>query len=170
MWYTVPLLSETLIHRVSLAIILHYMNTVFCFYCRSCFHNKELSFSKCLDSAVTIDGYKNWEKARCKFECHENSNCHIEAIYKFKTHRSAGVDVQVNDQIKKSWAFRQKAFLKVLSMRQGLAMRLSWNGRQFDWAFADYINGLLMKNIYRQTLLMNALLLWGTNWPMRPVM
>ena len=99
-------------------------NRVFCFYCRSCFHNKELSFSKCLDSTFTIDGYKNWKKARCKFESHENSDCHIEAIYKFKTRSSAGVDVQLNDQIKKTHVVRQKAFLQVCVFFCGKGLQL----------------------------------------------
>ena len=77
-----------------------------------------------LVNVFTIDGYKNWKKARCKFESHENSDCHIEAIYKFKTRSSAGVDVQLNDQIKKTHVLRQKAFLKVLS-----SLRLSFAAR-----------------------------------------
>ena len=103
-------------------------NRVYCFYCRSCIQENELQFAKCLEPAFITDGFKNWKKAISKFQSHQLSSCHREAMFKFKRRNTPGIGSQLNDQVKKVQAVRREMFLKQLStlrmlLKQGLAIR-----------------------------------------------
>ena len=103
-------------------------NRVYCFYCRSCIQDNELQFAKCLEPAFITDGFKNWKKAISKFQSHQLSSCHREAMFKFKRRNTPGIGSQLNDQVKKVQAVRREMFLKQLStlrmlLKQGLAIR-----------------------------------------------
>ena len=131
-------------------------NSVFCFYCRQCEARGELVLSKNLELAFTRDGFNNWKKAREKFETHQVSEGHKEAMFKMKRCSMPSIHSQLQEAAQKIQAKRRDMFLKELSclrvlLRQGLAIRghdeKEGNLRQLlhlyasgDANFIDWIN------------------------------
>ena len=104
-------------------------NRVYCFYCRSCIQENELQFAKCLEPAFITDGFKNWKKAISKFQSHQLSSCHREAMFKFKRRNTPGIGSQLNDQVKKVQAVRREMFLKQLSTLRMLLISRNWRSK-----------------------------------------
>ena len=61
-----------------------------------------------LEPAFITDGFKNWKKAISKFQDHQLSICHREAMFKFKRHNTPGIGSQLNDQVKKSTSSQKR--------------------------------------------------------------
>ena len=100
----------------------------FCFYCRLYYEQKELCLSKNIEPAFIRDGFNNWKKALQRFDVHQRSAGHKEAIFKFSRRVAPGINVQINTELKKLQQMRRSLFLKQLSslrmlLRQGLAIR-----------------------------------------------
>ena len=59
-----------------------YSNCVFCLYCKQSYERNELSFpvTTNLELAFISQGFNNWKKAPERFEAHESSKAHKEAI------------------------------------------------------------------------------------------
>ena len=81
---------------------------------------------KNLELAFMSQGFNNWKKACEKFEAHESSEAHKEAIFTVKQLRTSGIDAQLNNQVQKTQASRRD--IKELSclrmlLRQGLPIR-----------------------------------------------
>lgn len=70
-------------------------NVVFCLYCKRCEERGELTLSKNIERAFTKDGYNNWKKAKSRFEAHQSSEGHREAVFKMKRCGVPGVDAQI---------------------------------------------------------------------------
>ena len=114
--------------RLSLAHTVYYSKKAFCFYCRLCYEQKELCLSKNIEPAFIRDGFNNWKKALQRFDVHQRSAGHKEAIFKFSRRVAPGINVLINTELKKLQQMRRSLFLKQLSslrmlLRQGLAIR-----------------------------------------------
>ena len=73
-------------------------------------------------------GFSNWKKATEKFQQHEHSHMHSEAIESFHSLQQPSIISQLNTQIASEQAQRRELLLKQLRllkylMRQGLATR-----------------------------------------------
>ena len=58
--------------------------TVFCLYCRYAVKQNMLTCSKRAEPTFSIDGFKNWRKALDKFDTHQSSAAHREAMLKWE--------------------------------------------------------------------------------------
>ena len=78
-----------------------------------------------MEPAFVKNGFQNWKKAHARFQSHQDSEGHREAVFKMQRHGEPGVQVQLNDQLRKAQALHRKMFMKELSslLRQGLAIR-----------------------------------------------
>lgn len=68
---------------------LHYdieKDAAFCFICIKALNAKAICSSK-LEKAFVTEGFRNWKKAcekECGFHKHQGSNCHLEAVERYK--------------------------------------------------------------------------------------
>ena len=100
----------------------------FCFYCKYATTHNMLTFSKRAEPTFSINGFNNWRKALQKFDTHQTSSSHREAILKWEAVQNAPISVQLTSQLNKVLACRRHCLLKQLSalrylLRQGLAVR-----------------------------------------------
>jgi len=51
----------------------------FCAFCRYCF-NQNLLTDKLGDATFVTEGFNNWKKATERFDCHQTSGLHREAV------------------------------------------------------------------------------------------
>ena len=110
---------------------LHYcpqLQAVICFSCATA-DNQDLLKSERCEQAFISAGYKNWKKALEKFNSHQSSTSHKQAVFKL-SQRDKGVNVaaQLNTQFQRQQEQNRICFLKVVSsvkylLRQGLAFR-----------------------------------------------
>lgn len=56
------------------------MLLVFSHYCLQCYTKCLLTMTKKYDHAFILNGFDNWKKAKERFECHQVSECHREAL------------------------------------------------------------------------------------------
>ena len=101
---------------------------VFCFHCLDCYLKGALNFTKKYDSAFIKEGFCNWKKARERFERHEKSESHKEAMLKLKSMRAPSVIAQLSSQASRDQAEHRSMLLKQLHslrylLRQGLPVR-----------------------------------------------
>ena len=86
-----------------------------------------LSLTKKFETAFITDGFDNWKKAVEKFERHETSEYHKEAVFKFSRTSDQTIRVQLSTTAAKTQANNRRMLLKVLHslrflLRQGLAI------------------------------------------------
>ena len=101
---------------------------VFCFRCLECYLKGALNFTKKYDSAFIKEGFCNWMKARERFERHEKSESHKEAMLKLKSMRAPSIIMQLSTQACRDQAECRSMLLKQLHslhylLRQGLPIR-----------------------------------------------
>ena len=112
---------------------LHYLednDSVLCFICMKANIEKKLQWSSSADAAFVTRGFSNWKDACVKFDNHQTSSCHKEAMLKVITLVSTTTDVaeSLSVQHQQEKLERRQCFLKVLSnarflARQGLPFR-----------------------------------------------
>ena len=110
---------------------LHYcpqLQAVICFSCATADSQDLLKTERC-EQAFISAGYKNWKKALEKFNSHQSSTSHKQAVFKL-SQRDKGVNVaaQLNTQYQRQQGQNRICLLKVVSsvkylLRQGLAYR-----------------------------------------------
>ena len=86
---------------------------VFCLYCRYAAKKHWIIFSKTGEqqTAFTESGYQNWKKAIEKFNAHEGSCIHREALQKWVAQQRPTVASQLNTQLRKLQANRRIGLL-----------------------------------------------------------
>jgi len=92
-----------------------------------CF-NRNLLTDKLGDATFVTEGFNNWKKATERFDRHQTSGLHIEAVLKLEMLKQPGIDVRFNSQHALQLKTRRNNFLILLSilqylLRQGLAIR-----------------------------------------------
>lgn len=94
-------------------------DTVVCFTCKKAHDENKLN----ADSAFVNRGFSNWKDASKKFNIHQNSNTHREAVLKVVTAPSSMTDVgeHLSSQLKIEKAENRHCFLKILSALKYLA-------------------------------------------------
>ena len=112
---------------------LHYCeekDLAFCFSCISVYQNNQLQAVHCLEKSFISTGFSNWKDTVAKFNKHEGSRCHKDAVLATVTLPAATRDISklLSTQLAKERSERRKCFLKLLSnvrflSRQGLAFR-----------------------------------------------
>ena len=114
---------------------LHYLeanDSVICFTCSRARLEKKLQWSANSDDAFTgrSRGYLNWKDATVKFNIHQASKCHKEAVLKMITLPSTTADVaeSLSAQHHKEKLENRRCLLKILSTirffaRQGFPLR-----------------------------------------------
>ena len=90
--------------------------------------NNLMRFHKRSDDTFVTTGFCNWKKATEKFQLHEHSHTHSEAVKSFHSLQQVSVISQLNSQIARDQAQHRELLLKQLRllkylMRQGLATR-----------------------------------------------
>ena len=111
---------------------LHYdeaKDVVFCFTCLHVHANGKLVWSANADGAFIDRGFCNWKDATCKFDVHQHSKCHKEAVLKVVTLPGTTADVgeSLSAQHRSEKLENRRSFLKILSSirflaRQGLPL------------------------------------------------
>ena len=101
---------------------------LFCHYCRTAERQQLLTFSKNAETAFTVDGFQNWKKAISRFQQHEASTAHKEALSKLSVVKQMPVTAQLVGQQARNQESRRQMLLKQLTslrllLRQGLAVR-----------------------------------------------
>ena len=101
---------------------------LFCHYCRTAEIQQLLTFSKNAETAFTVDGFQNWKKAISRFQQHEGSATHKEALSKLSVVKQMPVTAQLVGQEASNQESRRLMLLKQLTslrllLRQGLAVR-----------------------------------------------
>ena len=71
--------------------------------------------TKKYDDAFIVEGFSNWKKARERLEQHQVSECHREAMLKYKSLQAPSVRQQLISQVSEAQRMRRDAFLKQLS-------------------------------------------------------
>ena len=99
----------------------------FCGYCRYCI-TRNLLTHKTNDAAFVSTGFCNWKKALERFNQHDLSNSHNEAVSKIRLVGQPSVVSQLQSQHKKDQEVRRNMFTVVLTslkhlLRQGAALR-----------------------------------------------
>ena len=74
---------------------------VFCLYCKYATTHNMLTFSKRAEPTFSINGFNNWRKALHKFDTHQTSLSHREAILKWEAIQNAPISIQLNSQLDK---------------------------------------------------------------------
>ena len=80
------------------------------------------------ETAFISDGFNNWKKAKERFERHQASESHKEALVNFQCMQAPTVVEQLSTQASRTQATNRSMLLKELSslqflLRQGLAIR-----------------------------------------------
>ena len=101
---------------------------LFCFICRNQNSKGSLTFSKNAEGAFISDGFDNWKKGIIKFQSHQQSKCHREAVEKYYACNKCPVSSQLDSHLELNQSLRRNGFMKLLSslrylLRQGLAFR-----------------------------------------------
>lgn len=102
---------------------------IFCFICRSAQSLGLITFSRHQKSTFTYDGFNNWKKAMQRFDEHEKSAMHREAVMKIAARSSSiNVGAQLSKQHEADTKSHRRMLLKLLASirylaRQGLAFR-----------------------------------------------
>ena len=112
---------------------LHYNkegDTVLCFTCMKAHAEKKMQWSSNTDLAFVSRGFSNWKDACVKFDNHQSSSSHKEAVLKVITLPATTVDIgeTLSSQHQREKLERRHCFLKIISnmrflARQGLAVR-----------------------------------------------
>ena len=112
---------------------LHYSearDVVFCFTCFRAHAEGKLVWSANANGAFIDIGFSNWKDATIKYDAHQNSKCHKEAVLKVVSLPGAVVDMGESQsaQHQREKVENQHCFLKILSSlrflaRQGLPLR-----------------------------------------------
>ena len=93
-----------------------------------CYLHHSGSLTKKYETAFISDGFNNWKKAKERFERHQASESHKEALVKFQCMQAPTVVEQLSTQASRTQATNRSMLLKELSslqflLRQGLAIR-----------------------------------------------
>ena len=80
------------------------------------------------EATFVTEGFNNWKKATERFDHHEKSGLHREAMLKLEMLNQPGIDAHLNSQHKLELKTRRDSFLILMSslqylLRQGLAIR-----------------------------------------------
>ncbi len=112
---------------------LHYIeqsDTVFCFTCKEASEECKLQWSLNTDPAFITTGFSNWKDACSKFNSHQKSKTHEEAVPKVLTVPATMQDIgiQLVSQMESERADNRHCFLKIISAlkflaQQGIAIR-----------------------------------------------
>ena len=91
---------------------------MFCFFLLlSSQDEKKLHLSSNADEAFIVKGFTNWKDATVKFDAHQSSKCHKEAVLKVVTLPGSTSDVAecLSAQHKQEKLERRQCLLKILS-------------------------------------------------------
>lgn len=94
-----------------------------CFICARASLEKKLNWSNNAEAAFISKGFSNWKNATVKFDAHDGSKCHKEALMKILVLPSTTTNVSelLSQQHKKEMLERRQHFLKILSNVKFLA-------------------------------------------------
>ena len=105
-------------------------DAAFCFLCVKAYSQKKLDNCSSLETTYISAGYTNWKDASVKFNNHEGSRCHKDAVLKTVTIPASCRDIgeTLSSQLAKEKLERRQCFLKLISSikflaRQGLPIR-----------------------------------------------
>ncbi len=112
---------------------IHYMeatDSVVCIICARASREGKLQWSTNADSAFITKGFCNWKDGTVKFNIHDSSKCHKEAVLKMNILPSTTPNVAecLSQQLKKDKLDRRQCFLKILSNLKFLARQGMING------------------------------------------
>ena len=123
---------------------LHYCEEKDHFSCIGAYQNNQLQAVHCLEKSFISTGFSNWKDAVTKFNKHEGSRCHKDAVLATVTLLATTRDISelLSTQLAKKRSERCKYFLKLLSnvrflSRQGLAFH--GDGNESDSNFMQLI-------------------------------
>ncbi|CAB4038946.1 Hypothetical predicted protein, partial [Paramuricea clavata] len=104
--------------------------TIACFHCKKATERNLITFSYHTEKAFSLGEFCNWKKCHEKFEKHQNSHCHHEAVEKLARldHEKNDIGAQLDSQYQGEQNLHQRLFLKQLSslkylVRQGIPLR-----------------------------------------------
>ncbi|XP_066265791.1 zinc finger MYM-type protein 1-like [Branchiostoma lanceolatum] len=103
-------------------------NKVFCAPCRYAKQNKLITFSGHKENAFTTTGFNNYKKGPEKFDTHEGSDAHGEAVMKCTALTGQSIVSQLNSQVAEQQQLHRNGLIKQISalrylLRQGLPIR-----------------------------------------------
>ena len=102
---------------------------VFCFYCRHAAKHNQCSMSTKGEDAFSLNGFDNYKKALEKFQTHEKSALHREAVMKWHSRQStSSIQTLLSTRIAKDQLARRSGLIKQLEamkflLRQGIPLR-----------------------------------------------
>ena len=111
---------------------LHYdmsRKAVFCFTCLTAKEKHATDIAKCVETAFTEDGFRNWRKALEKFAVHHKSESHrLAEFHLAHMSKQSNISCQLNKQIKDDQQLARKCMNVIFNAirylaRQGLALR-----------------------------------------------
>ena len=105
-------------------------DSVLCYTCKMASQQNKLQWASNSDAAFIDRGYSNWKDACKKFNTHQKSKTHEEAVLKMITlpATTSNVAESLSSQLKLEKMENRQCFLKILSSlqylaRQGIAIR-----------------------------------------------
>lgn len=155
---------------------------VFCFYCHIASSKGLLTFSSKGEQAFVDIGFNNWKKAIQRFQEHEQSQAHKEAVLKVNVLQQPSVAILLNHQLEQDQTTNREMFMKLLSslkllVRQGLALRghtdEEGNLIQFLKCRCEDILGLegwLHRNHYLSHAIVNELVMYMAHQMLRQLL
>ena len=101
---------------------------VLCFYCRYAAKHNQCSLSTKGEDAFSVHGFDNYKKALEKFQTHEKSASHREAVMKWNLRRTPSVGALLCSRIAKDQLSQRSGLVKQLEamkflLRQGISLR-----------------------------------------------
>ena len=98
-------------------------DAAFCFLCVKAYYQKKLDNCSSLETTYISTGYTNWKDASVRFNKHENSRCHKDAVLKTVTIPASCKDIGevLSSQLAKEKLERRQCFLKLMSSIRYLA-------------------------------------------------
>ena len=121
---------------------------VFCFQCAKAYQ-KKLLLGKKLEQTFISEGFDDWKRAIEKFQKHEKTDCHIEAVYKMYNDKTNDIGEVLSNQHQKDKEENRRCLLQIVLClrylaRQGIALR--GNNNDIDGNFHQLLKLQAYKN------------------------
>ena len=121
---------------------------VFCFQCAKAYQ-KKLLLGKKLEQTFISEGFDDWKRAIEKFQKHENTDCHIEAVSKMYNDKTNDIGEVLSNQHQKDKEENRRCLLQIVLClrylaRQGIALR--GNNNDIDGNFHQLLKLQAYKN------------------------